>query len=69
MFIPIEDGKTIAMPTFYKNYIYSKAERLVIASHNKELRPDPEWTETEKINDLRARNNSYFKNTEKNRKL
>lgn len=37
MFVPLKDGKKIAMPRYYKDKIYSETQKLLINNHLKEV--------------------------------
>ncbi|AXH73240.1 MAG: replication initiator protein [Microviridae sp.] len=56
MYIPIEEGKKIAMPRYYKEKIYEKSQRKKIGVAMAEISAQsPELTELEKINTLNAK--------------
>lgn len=50
MYCPLEDGKKIAMPRYYKLKLYSDSERLTIGNHVKQLLVDkPDLTGEEEL--------------------
>lgn len=55
MYIPIEDGKKIAMPRYYKQKIYTDHERQHIAKHVKISREsEPQFTEQQRLQQVEA---------------
>lgn len=70
MYVPIEDGKKIAMPRYYKDKIYTDAERKKIGQVQKQradLIPEPD--EAQKVAVIKMRHDKFFKNQRLNEKL
>lgn len=67
-YIPIEDGKRIVMPRYYKNILYSKHEREHIQkAHLKRIEQQPQITEQDRLQQIEANRIKQSK-TNQNRK-
>lgn len=51
MYVPLKDGKKIAMPRYYKNRIYSETQKLTINRHFKKIMPEKMEEEYQKLKD------------------
>jgi hypothetical protein len=52
MYVPLKDGKKIAMPRYYKDKIYTKEQRQHIGAYLSTAIVEKEFTEQEKINNF-----------------
>lgn len=69
-YVPIEDGKRIAMPRYYKNKIYTPSEMSFVVKQTASLHPPLQLTEEQRIRVVESKNREYFKrNNQKTGKL